>query len=345
MQKLKVFILLFLLVLPASTNYSLRDYGYGGGGEDNATSANYALFSILGESNEDQLQGTTYDLGPGTVYTQLAHVPTVSLTNSSSYYNKLLATLGIQSNPTDTTYSIAISTDNFVTTNYVQADGTIGATAIFRTYSAWGSGSGAWVIGLTSSTTYKTKANAYHGKFSQSGFGPESSATTSAPTLTFDIDISPTDSDTEPPFTVAFGSLTAGSVTTATDRIWIDFATNAQSGGRVYIKAVNGGLLSSATSHTISSATADLSLAGDGFGLRGASAAESSGGPFALVSPYNGASDNVGVVDSSFREVFQSTVPVTGGRGSLYAKAKPTSVTPAATDYSETFTIIASATY
>ena len=40
---------IFLLVMPASTNYKLKDFGIGSGGVGNANSANYAMEAINGE--------------------------------------------------------------------------------------------------------------------------------------------------------------------------------------------------------------------------------------------------------------------------------------------------------
>ncbi len=40
-----------LFAFPASTNYQLKDFGYGGGGVANGTSSNYAIEGIAGEQN------------------------------------------------------------------------------------------------------------------------------------------------------------------------------------------------------------------------------------------------------------------------------------------------------
>ncbi len=58
----------------------------------------------------------------------------------------------------DTTYAIAISSDNYVTTNFIQVDDTVGTTAAWQTYAGWNSGTGERVTGLSPSTAYKNKS-------------------------------------------------------------------------------------------------------------------------------------------------------------------------------------------
>lgn len=338
----------FLFAMPASTAYEMRDFGFGAGGSSVSDSTTYSSVSIVGEQGgSDKNVGTTYNLGPGLIFTQQTNVPAApTFTNPSSYYNKLKFVLDTGSNPTDTLFAIAISTDDFVTTNFIQADNTIGASPVYQTYSTWGGAGGANVIGLSVSTTYKIKVKAMQTKYTETEYSVAASATTSAPTLTYDIDVSPTDSDTGAPYTVAFGTLNVGSVTTAADKVWIDIDTNAESGAAVYVYDGAGGLVSSNAGATITSATADLSLVSTGYGLQIASVTQSAGGPLAKVSPYNGASENVGVITTESSQIFSTTsLPITAGRGSVYVKAKASSTTPAAGDYSDTITMIASGSF
>ncbi|QQS20969.1 MAG: hypothetical protein IPL87_00205 [Candidatus Moraniibacteriota bacterium] len=39
----------FFFVFPASTNYELRNFGFGAGGEENAGSTNYSMNAMTGE--------------------------------------------------------------------------------------------------------------------------------------------------------------------------------------------------------------------------------------------------------------------------------------------------------
>lgn len=339
----------FLFVFPSSTNYQLRGYGFGSGGEENMTSSNYAADAVTGETSSGQLSGSSYNLGPGLSFEIMANVPAApAFTNPSNYYNKLKVVLDTGNNPTDTKFAIAISTDNFVTTNYIQNDNTIGSvlgSEDYQTYAAWGGGSGFNVIGLAPSTTYKIKVKSFQGKFSESGYGPVATAATVSPQLSFDIDVSATDTDTDPPFTITFPSLTAGSVQDSPEKIWVDFSTNAENGGRVYVYGQNSGLKSDVAATTIPSASGDLASLGSGFGAQGSTVGQTSGGPMSIVSPYAGSAQVVGVIDTVIREIFSVSAPVVDGRGSLVLKAKSSAITPAASDYAETLTMIASANY
>lgn len=339
----------FLFVFPASTNYQLKDFGFGSGGEENMSSANYAIDGISGEQSNGSLTGSSYNLGSGLIFTQQANVPPApTFTNPSNYYNKLKVVLDTGGNPTDTKFAIAISTDNFVTTNYVQSDNTVGAALgaeDYQTYATWGGGSGFNVIGLLPSTTYKVKVKAMQGKFTETGHGPVATVATVSPQLTFDVDVSATDSDTNPPFTTIFSSLTAGTVFDSPDKIWVDFETNGESGGRVYIYGQNAGLLSSEKSTTIPSASGDLASLSSGFGAQGSTVTQGSGGPLGISSPYNGSSHVVGIIDASIRDIFTTTAPIVAGRASLILKAKSNAVTPASADYTERITMIASGSF
>lgn len=338
-----------LFAFPASTNFQLKDYGYGGGGVANGTSSSYAIDGIAGEQNAPRLDGTTYDLGPGLQFTNQANVPSApTFTNPANYYNKLELVISTGSNPSDTLFAIAISTDDFVTTNYVQSDSTVGPVLgleDYQTYAAWGGASGFNIIGLLPSTIYKVKVKSWQGKFTETGYGPESSAATVGATLTFDIDVSASDTDTNAPYATNIGDLLAGTVTSSPEKIWVDFDTNGESGGRVYIVASNAGLQSSRASYTISSVTGNLTALPEGFGAQGSTATQSSGGPFTVAAAYALALDNVAITDTTIREIFATSGPVTSGRGSFLLKAKSSAVTPAAGDYAETLTVIASASF
>ena len=368
MRRLKILIQILVFILcvlslsvgrslaQSSTNYSLENYELGGGGGGlDVNSTNYSLEAILGELAGQQAS-TNYKANSGLIFAQNASVPPApTLVNSANWYNKLKITINQSSgDATDTEYAIVISTDNFVSdTRYVQSDNTIGSTLgpeDFQTYSAWGGASGEFIIGLVNNTTYYVKAKASHGKYSESGWGPVASAATVGLQVSFDIDIGGgTDpGETAAPYSIPFGNLTAGSVSTANNRAWFDFATNAEAGGWIFVYDQNAGLKSSVLNYTINSATANLALGGvtEGFGLQGVSKTQSSGGPLDYTSPYNGTSDNVGIVDTVIREIFNSTSsPITGGRGSVTLKAKTSNITPGGTDYADTITLIATGSF
>lgn len=339
--------LFFFLVLPASTTYELKDFGVGTGGA-NSTSTTYGMTGISGEQSGGKLSGTTYDLGSGMVFTNQANVPSApTFTNPSNYYNKLLVTLVASENPSDATYAIAISSDNFVTTQYVQSDDTVGTVLgieDYQTYTNWGGVSGTLIIGLLPNTTYKVKVKAMQGAKTETDYGPVATAATVGAKLSFDIDVAPTDTDNAVT-TTNFGNLSPGSVTSTPDKIWVDFDTNAENGGRVYIKGENSGLKSLIASYTISSVAGNLGSLQEGFGIQGVSATQSSGGPFTLMPSYNLSGNNIAASDTTIREVFTASSPVASGRGSILLKAKSSAVTPAASDYQEVLTVITSASF
>lgn len=340
----------FLFVFPASTNYQLKDFNYGGGGVGNATSSNYAIEGTAGEQNSMSLSGTTYNLGPGLEFTNQANVPPApTFTNPANYYNKLKLVLSTGGNPTDTLFAIAISSDAFSSdTRYVQSDNTVGATLgleDYRTYTSFGGGSGFNIIGLSANTTYTVKVKAWQGKFTETGYGPTASAATVGSKFTFDIDVSATDSDTSPPYATNFGNLLPGTVTDSPEKIWVDFDTNAESGGKVYVVGSHSGLESTRASYTIAAVTGNLTSLSEGFGAQGSSATQGAGGPFSIDSFYNLSGNNVALTDTTIRDIFTTSAPITAGRGSFLLKAKSSAVTPAASDYSETLTVIASASF
>ena len=332
---------------PSSTNFELNSYGFGTGGTQDSSSTNYRANGTLGEVAGDS-SSTNYNVGTGETRTKEANVPLVTITNDGGWYNKLRVVIGPENNPSDAKFAIAISTDNFATTQYVKSDFTVGATltqADYLTYAGWGSTTGVIVRGLTNGAVYTVKARGYRGAFTESRYGPPTSAATADPQLIFDIDVSATDTSTTPPYQIDFGNLLPGSVQNASKRVWVSLDTNAESGAKIYLSGQNGGLRSSTTAHTITSATGDLGLLLEGFGAQGASATQVADGPLALSSPYDGTGQNTGITDAVIRDIFSTPSPVTGGRGSLILKAKTRTQTPAAADYTEILTALATGSF
>jgi hypothetical protein len=334
---------IFLLVMPYSANYKLKDYGFGNGGASNSSAGGYSLEAITGDVGGAKESYGAYGIGPGLTFTNQANVPSApTFTNPSNYYNKLQIIINTSGNPTDTKYAIAISTDNFVTTNYVKSDDTVGATLVladYQTYAAWGGASGVYIIGLTAGTTYTVKVKAMQGRFTETGYGPTASAATVNPTLSFSIT---TDTQSSPPFSIGFGSMNPGTINSSSPhQINVSLSTNGVNGGRVYVYSANAGLYSTIASHKISSVSNDLSGISEGFGAQGIS-----GGTLTLVSPYDQTGTNtVGIVDQTVRSIFNTTGPIASGTGSFLFKAKPLSTAPAASDYAETLTVVASGSF
>lgn len=335
---------------PSSTNYELKSYSFGNGGTSNSTSTNYALNATAGEQSGGTGTSTNYNVKPGVNNTQQANVPnTPTLTNPGNSYDKLTLIIDNGSNPTDTLFDVAISTDNFVTTQYVKNDNTVEASPTFptdyRTYSgvgSWGGATGVTLIGLIPSTTYYVKVQAYSGKFTQSGFSPVASAATVGPQLTFCLYTGANCAAAGN--TVTFSGLTAGTVSTGLPHAKSDFATNADNGGGVYLFDSNNGLSSAHTGSTLAAVTADLTT-NTGYGVQGVGSSQTSGGPFSIISPFNVSGNNVAAPSTTVQQIYSTANPVVGGTAQFQVLAKPSSLTPASNDYTDTITMVAAAQF
>jgi hypothetical protein len=347
-KKLSLLMLSFL-VLPASTKYKLEGFTFGNAGGGNMDSSKYSVEGNVGEVSGNQLVGNSFDLGAGLMFVQQANAPkAASFTNTGNNSDKLHLIIDSQGNPSDVIYAIAISPDNFTTNYFVKSDHTIGGTlasADYQTYDLWGGSSGIDIIGLLSSTAYSVKIKAMQGKFSETGYGPVATAATVAPALTFEIDVAPTDMQTSPPYLINLGDLNPGSLVTSNDHIWVSLATNTANGGSVFVYGQNGGLYSVTMGYTISTISGDLGSLSSGFGVQGVGATQTSGGPFTIDVGYTGSGEVVGMTDTLVRQIFLTTKSIVGGRGSFVVKAKSDNSTPAASDYTETLTVIAAANY
>jgi len=339
--------LLLFATSPSSTNYVLPSYDIGSGGTDNSSSTNFRLNGTAGTQNTSQQSSTNYRINSGENPTQNANVVSApTLTNPENYYDRLRLVINTSNNPSDTRYLIAISSDGFATSRYVQTDNSIGtSTALtnYRTYSSFGGASGFLVLGLSPSTSYQARIKAIRGNFTENNFGPASSSVgTVSQNLSFGITTTLTSS---PPFSASFTSISAGSVATANADINVALSTNAASGGSVYLKGANAGLFSSSQSYTISTVSADLGSAPSGYGARVLSTSQASGGPLTSLAPYNGAGNNVGNIPSSFQSLLSTPGPITTGASAFRLLAKTTSEAPSSNDYADTITVVAAMDY
>ena len=333
---------LFVAVMPASGTYQLNNYGFGSGGTSNSSSATYKLNATTGEATNNESTSATYKTRAGNNNSQQAYVPVApTFSNPSNFYNKLKFIINPGTSPTDTKFSIAISIDNFTSTQYVQVDDTIGPTRTYQTYAAWGGASGQTLVNLSPTTTYKMKASAIQGNFTETEFGPVAAAATVAPSISFDIDTAATDISTIAPYVINFTKLFPTTVVNSTEKIWVSLTTNAVSGAAIYIASANSGLKSSTTNFTIPSATADLAATASGYGAQNLTATQTSGGPLTSTSPYNGAGNNVGAIDTTIRQLFSTAAPTVGGRTSTQIVAKASITTKSASDYTDILTLTA----
>jgi hypothetical protein len=322
-----------------STHYSLNSYAVGPGGSSNSSSTTYSLQGSVGE----QANGVSSDAssnkgGSGSIQTEQINVPPApTLSNGSgTYSNRLGCIINNSADPSDATYAIQISASPYTTDYYVQAAGTLGSSPVYQTYTAWGGASGLTITGLLPSTTYEVNVAALEGKFTNTEFGPVATASTVSNSVTFTVS----------PNTINVGSLLAGSVETSPN-ISLSYTTNSANGGGIYVSGANNpaGLYSAHQGFTIPAYTGNLTSQSQGFGLQDTNVTQTSGGPFAAVSPFNGTGNSVGAESTEVQEILSSGASISNGTAYVNLQAKASSITPPSTDYQEILTFIAAASF
>jgi hypothetical protein len=116
--------------------------------------------------------GLALDAADVSFYT-LANTPLAPVLGSPSATTLTLSLATGDGNPATTLYAI----QDVVSTNYIQADGSLGATEVYQTATAW---SGITVSGLSSRATYGFAAKARNGAGTDTLFGPIAYANTAA---------------------------------------------------------------------------------------------------------------------------------------------------------------------
>ena len=288
--------------------------------------------------------------------TELTTGGMVAICGPSGCYNQARFEIDTNDNPTDTLYSILISLDNFISDiKYIDGN-TFTPESIsthnlsdFLTKTDWETPDFN-IQGLQSGTTYYIRIVALHGDFTESKPGPIASATTSSGSVFFDIDIEDQTgitAETASPysifFTGAYELISGSTPVTAENRIWLDAATNSQGGFAIVIKGVNGGLKSNITGQTITSATADLNIVSDGFGLQSEYINEDTYpylGSISATADYLGSGNSVGIVSTIPIKIYESSTPIYNGRMALKVIAKAGADKTAASDYQETIYFI-----
>jgi hypothetical protein len=320
----------------SSPTYQLQSYGINGAASNSSTSPTYDLEGETGQVQSVPASSPTYKGLSGSLQAQQADVPPApTLSNGSgTYYNKLGLIINVGGNASDATYSVAVSSNGFTTTNYVQASGALGTTPFFQNYTAWGGVSGTTIVGLASGTSYEVEVSAMEGQFTNSAYGPYASSTTASPSVSFSIT----------PTTLTLPALLTGAVETGAT-MSSTFATNGNYGGNIYVSDSNAGLKSLSRSYTIASIAGNLSSLTHGYGLQGVTATQTSGGPMSISATYNGTVNVVGALTTTPQILFTTSAAVTGGSATSRLLAKAASTDSAATDYTDTLTFIAAASF
>lgn len=250
---------------PQSTTYELKQYGFGSGGEASTSSTTYSMFGTAGEVDMGTSESTTYRTNPGLIYTiQSAVPPAPSFTNPGNNYDRLKIVINTGGNPTDTTYAIAITSNNWTTTQYVKSTYTIGNTLTSSDWlpysggNSWGGSGGFYVTGLGNNTIYIIKVKAKQGNFTETQWGPSSTNNTVDPSLTFGINTA----------SIIFNNLNGGnSYTDSSQSTVLTTSTNAYNGYVVYAHETQPLTYSSSTiSDYASPNSAPTTWNGNGFG-------------------------------------------------------------------------------
>jgi len=361
-----------------STNYTIVGATTStGGGLLDSVSGNYSMMNSLGNISADPRNySSNYRLQQDPSSNFLAAQPGVQcfetttsgstncLTGPTELSGGMVALCGVggcydkarfeiieYSNPSDTLYTIAISTDNFV--NDVQyIDGsTFRPEAVanhdindFRSKTDWET-EVFNIQGLIANTTYYIRISALQGDFTQSDYSLASSTTTGVGSISFDIDIAPSSgitTETGAPYTIAFSGaddLMAGAAaTTAPNLIWLDINSNSSGGVAIVQFGKNGGLYSSTTTQTIASGNGDLDATTEGFGLQSYYIDNDTSaylGNLTAMTNYSGSLNTVGAVSTTANKIYDGDGPIQNGRVGMNLIAKASTSNTPATDYSE----------
>ena len=366
-QYLITFSLVFLLI-PAvvfaqnmnSSNYQLENSSLDGGGEP-SSSTNYSSRDSVSDVESGNSNSTNYKnpsgFEPG-AYPGIPAQPTLTNTGGLLYNSLDFVVVTGNGQQTDTTYAIAISSDDFVTTYFIQSDDTLGVNEAWQTYSGWNSGTGERVTGLSPSTAYKIKVKASYGTGSnaadsESGYSVTASATTSAPSLTMAISgvssgvsiAGLTTTVTSTASSVGYGSLTIGDGSPNIAAQGVTVTTNATGGYTTTVRqnqnltSTNGDTIGVVSGTNLSPAAFGTGVTTGRFGYHTTDSSLCTG----TASRFS-ANDTYAAFDSTAYEVGCNTGPATSELTQLVYKLVIGTLQEAG-DYQNTITYITTATY
>lgn len=352
-----------LLVAQTMTgnDYQLEGSTFDGGGESSSSTDYSSRDSIGGSVQSGDSQSTNYKNPAGFQQGAYPGVPgQPTLVNTGGIlYNSLDFIVNTGSGQqSDTTYAIAISSDDFATTNFIQVDDTVGPNEAWQTYAGWNSGTGELVTGLLPNTTYKIKVKASYGSGSnaadsESGYSLEASATTAGPSLVVLIAgvnsgvtvAGLTTTVSSSATTMGFGSLTIGDAFPNIAAQTVTVTTNATGGYSSTVR--EDGPLRTGTGDqiaTVSGTNASPSAFGTGvttgrFGYHTTDSSLCTGTPSRFT-----ADDTFAALDLLPYEIACSNGPVVSEITSIIYKLVVGNVQPAGT-YQNVVTYITTATY
>ncbi len=109
--------------------------------------------------------------------------PQDNSTDTLKYVNSTSILIKVQqnSNPSNTAYALSVTRSAPLPADaekFVQADGTLGASAVWQSYSSWGGASGETVTGLTENNTYTVKVKARNGDNVETAYSGSADVTT-----------------------------------------------------------------------------------------------------------------------------------------------------------------------
>lgn len=357
-----------------------------GGNDDQENDAGFRLRESIGDTfNDHRFESDLYKLGVGQGYTFMANVPEISyfqtddaamiaVCGDGACYDRAKFEIDTNDNPPDALFLIEISEDNWTTVQYIDGNTReiIDTKDIndYLTQDQWeGTAIGytQWadtnIRGLEYDTTYRIRARALNGDFTESSPGPDLSETTTSPRISFDINIAgDTWASSTAPYEIDLGEITAveppADPTTADDLIWVDLGTNAVNGATVSIRDQYAGLYSATTTETILSEDENLATETEGYGFKidisKRLPATGAPGYFRESPTYNTSGiQEVGALTTTPRLIFctidddlgscpDTGSPILGARGAIWIKARAYQMTSTLGDYTDhvTFTTI-----
>jgi hypothetical protein len=124
----------------------------------------------------------------------------------------------------------------------------------------------------------------------------------------------------------------------------VDFSTNADSGGNVYIYS-SGALTSTAKPGTPINSVSAGSATNLGSTVKGYGAQVTGATSLTVPAPYNSSGNIVGSLATIVQPILSSSTPVSSGSATIQLQAKADTLTKSASDYTDTITVVAAATF